>query len=52
MLPKLNKLCLSRLGFNHEATIELAQAVVKLPFLEHLDISANGLSGATVTKFF
>lgn len=25
--------------------------MVKLPFLEHLDISANGLQGATISQF-
>lgn len=52
MLPKLNKLCLSRLGFDNSCLVELAQAVVNLPFLEHLDISANGIDAPSFCNFF
>lgn len=40
------------MGFDNSCLVELAQAVIKLPFLEHLDISANGIDALSLCDFF
>ena len=50
-LQKLNKLCLSDLGFNSSCVAILGQAVTKLRGLQHLDISANHIGANTLAQF-
>ena len=50
-LNNLNKLCLSRIGLDQESLRYLSLAIKNMANLNHLDISANGITAYNLANF-